>query len=115
MPRILRVLQKDASPSQREVADRWGCRRMRLASHVRLRETGVITGQTLRLWIMSESGWVWTGFLSMLRTRDHSPEWLEEFRKTVLGIEKHLDVFRIAGELRYTLLKIVAQEHEPIF
>ena len=44
----------------------------------------------------------------MLRTRDHSPEWLETFRKTVLGIENIIDVFRIAGDYDY-MLKIVAE------
>jgi len=104
---ILRVLQKDASLSQRDVADRVGLSQNACWRRiVRLRETGVITGQTLRL-DHERIGLGLTVFV-MLRTRDHSPEWLETFRKTVLGIENIIDVFRIAGDYDY-MLKIVAQ------
>ena len=102
---ILRVLQKDASLSQRDVAERVGLSQNACWRRIlRLKETGVITGQTLRL---DRIGLGLTVFV-MLRTRDHSPEWLETFRKTVLGIENIIDVFRIAGDYDY-MLKIVAE------
>jgi Lrp/AsnC family transcriptional regulator len=47
---ILRVLQKDASLSQRDVAERVGLSQNACWRRIlRLKETGVITGQTLRL------------------------------------------------------------------
>ena len=104
---ILRVLQKDASLSQRDVAERVGLSQNACWRRIlRLKETGVITGQTLRL-DHDRIGLGLTVFV-MLRTRDHSPEWLETFRKTVLGIENIIDVFRIAGDYDY-MLKIVAE------
>ena len=103
---ILRVLQKDASLSQRDVAERVGLSQNACWRILRLKETGVITGQTLRL-DHDRIGLGLTVFV-MLRTRDHSPEWLETFRKTVLGIENIIDVFRIAGDYDY-MLKIVAE------
>ncbi|WP_037374287.1 Lrp/AsnC family transcriptional regulator [Sediminimonas qiaohouensis] len=105
---ILRVLQRDAALSQREVADEVGLshnacwRRM-----VRLRETGVIQGQTVRL-DLTRLGLGLTVFV-MVRTRDHSPDWLKQFRRTVLGIENVIDFFRIAGDYDY-MLKIVARD-----
>ena len=104
---ILRVLQKDASLSQRDVAERVGLSQNACWRRIlRLKETGVITGQPLRL-DHDRIGLGLTVFV-MLRTRDHSPEWLETFRKTVLGIENIIDVFRIAGDYDY-MLKIVAE------
>ncbi len=105
---ILRVLQRDASLSQREVADRVGLsqnacwRRM-----MRLREAGIIEGQTVRLNLQA-IGLGLTVFV-LVRTRDHSPGWLETFRKTVLGIENVVDFHRIAGDYDY-MLKIVARD-----
>lgn len=105
---ILRVLQRDASLSQRELAEKVGLsqnacwRRM-----VRLRETGVIEGQTVRL-ELTRLGLGLTVFV-MVRTRDHSPEWLKQFRRTVLAIENVIDFFRVAGDYDY-MLKIVARD-----
>ncbi|MFN3954381.1 MAG: Lrp/AsnC family transcriptional regulator [Pararhodobacter sp.] len=105
---ILRVLQRDAGLSQREVADAVGLsqnacwRRM-----TRLREQGIIKGQTLRL-NLAALGLGLTIFV-MVRTRDHSPEWLARFRRTVLGMENVIDCFRIAGDHDY-MLKIVARD-----
>lgn len=105
---ILRVLQRDSSLSQRAVADEVGLsqnacwRRM-----TRLREIGIIKGQTIRL-DLAALGLGLTVFV-MVRTRDHSPDWLKRFRRTVLGIENVIDCFRIAGEYDY-MLKIVARD-----
>jgi len=105
---ILRVLQRDASLSQREVADRVGLsqnacwRRM-----TRLKEAGVIEGQTVRL-NLKAIGLDLTVFV-MVRTRDHSHAWLDHFRKTVLGIENVIDFYRIAGDYDY-MLKVVTKD-----
>lgn len=103
---ILRVLQTDASLSQRDVAERVGLSQNACWRRIaRLKDAGIITGQTLRL-DHGKIGLSLTVFV-MVRTRDHSPEWLKTFRRTVLGIENIIDVFRIAGEYDY-MLKIVA-------
>lgn len=105
---ILRALQRDASLSQRDLADKVGlsqnsCWR-RLA---RLRADGVIIGQTVRL-DMEAIGLGLTVF-AMVRTRHHSSDWLVRFRKSVLAIENVIDFFRIAGDYDY-MIKIVARD-----
>lgn len=105
---IIRALQKDSSLSQRELADLIGisqntCWR-RLA---RLKEMGVITGQTLRL-DHTKIGLNLAVFV-MVRTRHHSAEWLAHFRTTVLALENVIDFYRIAGDYDY-MLKVVAKD-----
>lgn len=105
---IIRALQKDSSLSQRELAGLIGisqntCWR-RLA---RLKEMGVITGQTLRL-NHTKIGLNLAVFV-MVRTRHHSADWLAHFRTTVLALENVIDFYRIAGDYDY-ILKVVAKD-----
>lgn len=105
---ILRVLQRDATLSQRDVAERVGLSQNACWRRIaRLKEAGVIQGQALRL----DPGRIGLGLtvFVMVRTRDHSPEWLARFRRTVLGIGNVIDMFRIAGDYDY-MLKIVARD-----
>lgn len=105
---ILRTLQRDASLSQRELAEEVGLSQNACWRRLtRLRETGVITGQTVRL-DMEQIGFALTVFV-LIRTRQHSAEWLDQFRKSVLAIENVIDFFRIAGDYDY-MLKIVARD-----
>lgn len=105
---ILRCLQRDASLSQRELAEKVGLsqnacwRRL-----IRLRAEGVITGQTIRV-DMQALGLGLTVF-AMVKTRHHSAEWLDRFRKSVLAIENVVDFFRITGDYDY-MIKIVARD-----
>lgn len=105
---ILRALQRDASLSQRELGEKVGLsqnacwRRLSL-----LREAGVITGQTIRM-DMKVVGLGLTVFV-MIRTRQHSADWLDNFRRSVLAIENVIDFFRVAGDYDY-MLKVVAQD-----
>lgn len=103
---ILRALQEDASLSQRALAERVGLsqnacwRRLK-----RLDESGIIRGRTLRL----DAGRLGLGItvFVMVRTRHHSREWLQEFRRKVLSIPQIIDFYRIAGDYDY-MLKVVA-------
>ena len=105
---ILRALQQDASLSQRELADKVGLSQNSCWRRLtRLREEGVITGQTVRL-DMQAVGLDLTVF-AMVRTRHHSAEWLEQLRKSVLSIDNVIDFFRIAGDYDY-MIKIVARD-----
>ncbi|MCJ8333435.1 MAG: Lrp/AsnC family transcriptional regulator [Epibacterium sp.] len=105
---ILRALQQDASLSQRELADKVGLSQNSCWRRLtRLREEGVIKGQTVRL-DMQAVGLDLTVF-AMVRTRHHSAEWLEQFRKSVLSIDNVIDFFRIAGDYDY-MIKIVARD-----
>ncbi|MBO9467945.1 Lrp/AsnC family transcriptional regulator [Tropicibacter sp. R15_0] len=105
---ILRALQRDASLSQRELADLVGLSQNSCWRRLtRLRQIGVITGQTLRL-DPQRVGLGLTVFV-MLRTRHHSADWLDGFRRSVLAIENVIDFYRIAGDYDY-MLKIVARD-----
>jgi Lrp/AsnC family transcriptional regulator len=105
---ILRVLQRDATLSQRDLADKVGLSQNSCWRRLtRLKEEGVITGQTIRL-DMQAVGLDLTVF-AMVRTRHHSAEWLDRFRKSVLAIDNVIDFFRIAGDYDY-LIKIVARD-----
>ena len=105
---ILRALQHDASLSQRDLAEKVGLSQNSCWRRLtRLRESGVIAGQTVRL-DMKAIGLGLTVFV-MVRTRHHSADWLDRFRKSVLAIDNVIDFFRIAGDYDY-MIKIVAQD-----
>ncbi|WP_245794452.1 Lrp/AsnC family transcriptional regulator [Vannielia litorea] len=105
---ILRALQRDASLSQRGLADAVGlsqsaCWRRLTA----MREAGVIAGQTIRL-DPAAVGLGLTVFM-MIRTRHHSAAWLALFRRTIGNIPNVIDFYRIAGDYDY-MFKVVAED-----
>ena len=106
--RLLIELQKDASLSQRDLADRVGLsqnacwRRLKM-----LNESGVLKGSTARL-ARERLGLNLVVFV-MLRTRHHSAEWLQAFRSHVLTIPEVVDFHRIGGDYDYQL-KVVTQD-----
>ena len=105
---ILRALQKDASLSQRDLAEKVGLSQNSCWRRLtRLRADGVIKGQTVRL-DMQAIGMDLTVF-ALVRTRHHSADWLKLFRKSVLAIDNVIDFFRIAGDYDY-MIKIVARD-----
>jgi Lrp/AsnC family transcriptional regulator len=106
--RILRVLQRDASMSQRDLAEEVGmsqnaCWRRLKALH----DSGLIKGHSIRL-DAKAVGLGLTVFV-MVRTKHHSSDWLQTFRKEVLAIPNVVDFFRIAGDYDY-MLKVVAED-----
>ncbi|MDG3039857.1 Lrp/AsnC family transcriptional regulator [Roseicyclus marinus] len=105
---IIRALQRDASLSQRDLAEKVGLSQNACWRRLtRLREEGVIMGQTIRV-NMQALGQGLTVY-AMVRTRHHSLAWLEKFRKSVLAIENVVDFYRIAGDYDY-MIKIVARD-----
>jgi len=105
---ILRVLQQDATLSQRELADRVGLSQNACWRRLtRLREDGVIAGQTLR--VDPQMLGLGLTVFTLVRTRHHSREWLKTFRAAVVAIPNVVDFFRIAGDYDY-MLKIVAED-----
>ncbi len=105
---LLRELQKNATLSQRELADRVGlsqnaCWR-RLKS---LTEADILQGSSARV-ARERLGLNLVVFV-MLRTRHHSAEWLQAFRRHVLTIPEVVDFHRIGGDYDYQL-KVVTQD-----
>ncbi len=106
--RILRQLQKDATLSQRELADRVGLSQNACWRRLKaLNDQDVLLGSTARI-AREKLGLTLVVFV-MLRTRHHSAEWLQAFRHHVLTIPEVVDFHRIGGDYDYQL-KVVTQD-----
>lgn len=105
---ILRALQRDASLSQRDLAEQVGMSQNACWRRLRaLHDGGLIKSHTIRL-DAKAVGLGLTVFV-MIRTRHHSRDWLQTFRKEVSAIPNVIDFYRIAGEYDY-MLKVVAED-----
>lgn len=106
--RLLRELQKDATLSQRELAERVGLSQNACWRRLKaLNDAGVLMGSTARI-AREKLGLNLVVFV-MLRTRHHSAEWLKAFRSHVLTIPEVVDFHRIGGDYDYQL-KVVTQD-----
>ena len=106
--RILKQLQKDATLSQRELADRVGLSQNACWRRLKaLNDDGVLLGSTARI-AREKLGLSLVVFV-MLRTRHHSTDWLQAFRSHVLTIPEVVDFHRIGGDYDYQL-KVVTQD-----
>ena len=105
---ILRALQRDGGLSQRDLAETVGLsqnacwRRLKV-----LNERGLLMGSTARV-DRKLLGLDLVVFV-MLRTRHHSAEWLQTFRRHVLTIPEVVDFHRIGGDYDYQL-KVVTED-----
>jgi Lrp/AsnC family transcriptional regulator len=106
--RILMELQEDASQSQRDLADKIGLSQNACWRRIKqLQEDGVLKGQTARI----DRELLGRGLVvfAMIRTRNHSAEWLKKFRSHVTSISDITDFYRIGGDYDY-MLKIVTRD-----
>ncbi len=102
---ILDLLQRDADLSQRQMADQLGLSQNALWRRLkRLEESGILQGRRMRI-DPAPLGLDLTVFV-MVRTRNHSMEWAEAFRKHVALIPQVIEMHRIGGDWDY-MLKIV--------
>lgn len=105
---ILRALQRDGGLSQRDLAETVGLsqnacwRRLKV-----LNERGLLMGSTARV-DRKQLGLDLVVFV-MLRTRHHSGDWLQHFRRHVLTIPEVVDFHRIGGDYDYQL-KVVTED-----
>ncbi|UAB87816.1 Lrp/AsnC family transcriptional regulator [Ruegeria sp. SCSIO 43209] len=106
--RLLKELQKDATLSQRELADRVGLSQNACWRRIKaLNDAGVLQGSTARI-AREKLGLNLVVFV-MLRTRHHSAQWLQAFRSHVLTIPEVVDFHRIGGDYDYQL-KVVTED-----
>ena len=106
--RILKELQKDASLSQRELADLVGLSQNSCWRRLKaLNDKGILQGSSARV-AREKLGLTLVVFV-MLRTRHHSAEWLDRFRRHVLTIPEVVDFHRIGGDYDYQL-KVVTRD-----
>ncbi len=106
---LLAELQRDASLSQRELADRVGMSQNACWRRLQaLTSKGVLNGSRARVSREALGGLDLVVFV-MLRTRHHSADWLAKFRRHVLTIPEVVDFHRIGGDYDYQL-KVVTQD-----
>ncbi len=105
---LLKALQKDADLSQRDLAEKVGISHNACWRRLRnLSEEGVLQGATARVDRL-KLGLDLVVFV-MLKTRHHSAEWLQNFRRHTLNIPEVVDFHRIGGDYDY-LLKVVTED-----
>lgn len=103
--RILDFLQRDASLSQRALGEQVGLSQNALWRRLkRLEDSGVLQGSHMQV-DAAKLGLDLTVFV-MVRTRNHSMDWAEGFRKHVALIPQVIEMHRIGGDWDY-MLKIV--------
>ena len=100
--KILSALQKDAALSLDRLAERVALSRNALWRRVRrLEEDGVIKGRVALLDPVALN--VPLSVFVMIRAREHTSEWLEQFRKAVSDTPQITGAFRMSGDLDYLL------------
>jgi len=105
--RLLMALHRDASASQRELAERIGLSQNALWRRLkRLESEGIIKGSRPRI-DLARLGLDLTVF-AMIRTRHHSLDWAERFLDHVARIPEVVEMHRIGGDWDY-MLKIVTR------
>ncbi|MEO3388322.1 Lrp/AsnC family transcriptional regulator [Mesorhizobium sp. CAU 1741] len=105
--RIISCLQRDASMSQRELAERVGLSQNACWRRLqRLRADGVLAEAHTRV-NLDALGLDLTVFV-MVRTRHHSVEWADKFRAHVERLPEVTGFYRIGGDWDY-LIKVVTR------
>ncbi|WP_274426467.1 Lrp/AsnC family transcriptional regulator [Chelativorans sp. YIM 93263] len=105
--RILRELQRDASQSQRDLAQKIGLSQNACWRRLRaLEASGIIKSRTVNL-DRAKLGLGLVVFV-MVKTRHHSADWLKAFRQHVSAIPEVVDFFRIGGDYDYMLRIVTA-------
>ncbi len=93
--------------SQRELAETVGMSQNACWRRLKaLNDAGILQGSTAR--VDRKALGLGLVVFVMLRTRHHSVEWLDEFRRHVQTIPEVVDFFRIGGDYDY-LLKVVTE------
>lgn len=105
--RLLTLLQRDASLSQRELAEKVGLSQNACWRRLqRLQASGVLTGTRAGV-DLSRLGLDLTVFV-MIRTRHHSRDWVQAFARYVGNLPEVIDCYRIGGDWDY-MLKVVTR------
>lgn len=105
--KILSCLQKDGAISQRDLAEQVGLSQNACWRRLqRLKTSELIRGTHADI-DLSALGFDLTVFV-MIRTRHHSKEWADSFRKHVERLPEVIDFYRIGGDWDY-LIKVVTK------
>jgi Lrp/AsnC family transcriptional regulator len=100
--KILAILQEDASLPVAEIASRVNLSQTPCWRRIqRLESEGVIIGRVAL--VNPESIGVGMTIFVDIETNDHSREWLSRFAELVRQMPEVMDVYRMAGDVDYTL------------
>lgn len=106
--RILTSLQRDATLSIAELAERVGLSQTPCWKRIkRLEAEGIITGRVALL-DRAQLGLGTTVFVSV-RTSQHDEDWLVQFADTIRAIPEVTEFYRMSGDVDY-LLKVVCRD-----
>jgi Lrp/AsnC family transcriptional regulator len=105
--KILTCLQKNAALAQRDLAEQVGLSQNACWRRLqRLQASGVIGAARTEIDI-GLLGFDLTAIV-MIRTRHHSKEWSEDFRKHVDRLPEVIDFYRIGGDWDY-MIKVITR------
>jgi Lrp/AsnC family transcriptional regulator len=105
--KLLACLQRNGGLSQRELAEQVGISQNACWRRLqRLTASGIIRGSHANI-DLAALGFDLTIFV-MIRTRHHSKEWADNFRKHVERLPEVIDFYRIGGDWDY-LIKVITK------
>ena len=100
--KILAALQRDAARSLEEIATEIGSSKTPVWNRIRkLRDAGVITGQTVTL--DAEALGFEACFFVLIRTSEHDAGWQARFLKALTDRPEVQEAHRLAGDIDYIL------------
>lgn len=103
---ILETLQKDATLSVAEIADRISLSKTACWRRIQKLETEGVVKSRVALLDQDKLNLSLSVFIS-IRTNKHNEEWFREFRQVVTSIPEVLEVYRMSGELDYLIRAVV--------
>ena len=105
--RILDLIQRDASLSVAEIAERVGLSSSPCWRRIKRMEEAGIIAKRVALIAPEAVGLGMTVFVA-IKTSDHSDEWLENFARSVSAIPEVVEFYRMSGDTDYLLKLLVA-------
>jgi Lrp/AsnC family transcriptional regulator len=104
---ILETLQKDATLSVAEIADRISLSKTACWRRIqKLESEGVVRGRVALL-DQNKLNLPLSVFIS-IRTSQHNEDWLKKFKNVTTSIPEVLEVYRMSGELDYLIRAVVS-------
>ncbi|RCS23759.1 Lrp/AsnC family transcriptional regulator [Phyllobacterium salinisoli] len=105
--RILAELQRDGTLSVDALSERVNLSRNACWRRMkRLEEEGVITGRVAL--VDADRVGLGLSVFILIRTSNHDPDWLKQFREAVSSLPEVVGVYRMTGDLDYVLRARVA-------
>lgn len=99
---ILRLLQRDTSPSVDEIAEIVALSRNATWRRIKLLEERGVVKKRVAL-LDAEALEIGQTVIVLIRTNAHDPDWLTRFRRAVIEMPEIMGAYRMSGDLDYVL------------